>query len=181
MGDHVQSLVYSCLTSTDSKDPPFLQKLRSQQGGGTGGLERPIARPRISKRNDDDDDEPTYVDEESHEVISKDEYKALVEESNNQPDTAAQEGDKKDQDAPGSEEKDATATDNGKGAPASKQKIAEIGGPKKRKQAKVVGEENTAPAQEAKDEDEAKEKPQEAPSKKPKQKKKKIKLSFDEE
>lgn len=173
--DDSHSLVLPCLTSIDSTDPPFLQKLRSQQGG-TGGLERPIARPRISKRNDNDDDEPTYVDEESHEVISKDEYKALVQDSNQQD--TAQEGDKG-QDAPGSDEKD--TTDNGKGAPVSKQKLAEIGGPKKRKQAKVVGEENTAKAQEGEDEGEAKEKPQEAPSKKPKQKKKKIKLSFDEE
>lgn len=112
-------------------------------------------------------------------MITKDEYKALIQDSN-QPDTAqkGEEGEKG-QDAPGSNEKD--TTDNGKDAPVSKQKVAEIGGPKKRKQAKVVGEENTAKAQEAEDEGEAKEKPQEAPSRKAKQKKKKIKLSFDEE
>lgn len=52
--------------------------------------------------------------------------------------------------------------------------MAEIGGPKKRKQAKVVGEENKEP--------EVGEEQREAPaSRKSKQKKKKIKLSFDEE
>lgn len=61
-----------------------------------------------------------------------------------------------------------------KEAPVSKQAIADIGGQKKRKQAKVVGEDNRA--------EETEEPARKDPgSKKPKQKKKKIKLSFDEE
>jgi len=52
--------------------------------------------------------------------------------------------------------------------------VAEIGVPKKRKQAKVVGEDSKEP--------EIGEGQREAPAaRKPKQKKKKIKLSFDEE
>jgi hypothetical protein len=35
-------------------------------------------RSRLAKKDDVDDDEPTYVDEESNEVISKEEYEALL-------------------------------------------------------------------------------------------------------
>ncbi|KAJ5122521.1 hypothetical protein N7526_009458 [Penicillium atrosanguineum] len=34
-------------------------------------------RPRKAKNPDDDDDAPVYVDEESNEVISKEDYQAL--------------------------------------------------------------------------------------------------------
>ncbi|ODM15681.1 hypothetical protein SI65_08915 [Aspergillus cristatus] len=158
--------------SYDSKDPPFLQRLKGHYGTTTGRLERPIARPR-KQRQDDEDDEPTYVDEESNEVISKEEYKALVQESNQKDDEhPEQEPADKEQNAPGSDEKD--TADTGKDAPASKQNVAEIGGPKKRKQAKVVGEDNKEPEVGAAQ--------REVPAaRKPKQKKKKIKLSFDEE
>lgn len=156
----------------DSKDPPFIQRLKGHYGSTTGRLERPIARPRKQKK-DDEDDEPTYVDEESNEVISKEEYEALVQESNPKDDEhPEQEPADKEQNATGSGEKD--NTDTGKDVPASKQNVAEIGGPKKRKQAKVVGEDNKEP--------EVGEEQREAPAvRKPKQKKKKIKLSFDEE
>lgn len=154
----------------DSSLPPFLQRLRGQYGDNSGRLERPIERPRKPK-HDDDDDEPTYVDEESHEVISKEEYKALVQDSNQKDNGHSTEGPTdKEQDIRGSEDKGDTKKD----APASKQILAEIGGSKKRKQAKVVGEENKAPEGEGEQ--------QEAPTaRKPKQKKKKIKLSFDDE
>lgn len=157
---------------SDSKDPPFIQRLKGHYGSTTGRLEQPIARPRKQKR-DDEDDEPTYVDEESNEVISKEEYKALFQESNPKDDEhPEQEPADKEQNALGSDEED--NVDTGKDAPASKQNVVEIGGPKKRKQAKVVGEENKEP--------EVGEELREAPAaRKPKQKKKKIKLSFDEE
>ena len=164
------------LTSNlDANEPAFIQRLKGQFGNSTGRLERPIERPRKPK-NDDDDDEPTYVDEESHEVISKEEYKSLVRESNHkEDDDPTKEAGDKEQAAHGSDEKD--NTNAGKDAPATKQKLAEIGGPKKRKQAKVIGEENKAP-----DDPEVEKEQQEAPTtRKPKQKKKKIKLSFDEE
>lgn len=155
----------------DSKDPPFLQRLRGQYGTTTGRLERPIARPRKPKQ-DDDDDEPTYVDEESHDVISKEEYQALVQESNQKDDECPeQEPADEEQSLQGSDGKD--NADTAKDAPVSKQNVAEIGGPKKRKQAKVVGKDNKEPEEEEQ---------RETPTvRKPKQKKKKIKLSFDEE
>lgn len=172
----------------DAKDPPFLQKLRGQHGGTAGRLERPIARPRNPKRNNDDDDEPIYVDEESNEVISKEEYRALVQDSNQKEEDDEHATQEVDKDQRGAEGPGGKKTDNGKDAPVSKQKVAEIGGPKKRKQAKVVGEENKDKVQEAEGEGEGKgdgegnEKQQEAPTAgKSKQKKKKIKLSFDEE
>lgn len=155
----------------DSSLPPFLQRLQGQYGDTSGRLERPIERPRKPK-HDDDDDEPTYVDEESHEVISKEEYKALVQDS-------SQKGGKRSTDGPADKEQDTAGSEKDKGdtekdAPASKQNLAEIGGPKKRKQAKVVGEDNKAPEGEGEQ--------REAPTaRKPKQKKKKIKLSFDDE
>ncbi|RMJ28605.1 hypothetical protein PHISP_00565 [Aspergillus sp. HF37] len=163
--------------SYETKDPPFLQKLRGQYGDTSGRLERPIARPRKPKE-DNDDDEPTYVDEESNEVISKEEYNALVRESN--PEEEVQDPEQKQEQE---QDKAASKTDmdevnTDQQPPTSKQKLAEIGGPKKRKQAKVVGEESASA--------DKGEKPVEGGSREPKpkkktEKKKKIKLSFDDE
>lgn len=110
-------------------------------------------------------------------MISKEEYNALMRESNPEEDQDPEQKQENEQD------KAASKTDTGEvntdqKPSASKQNLAEIGGPKKRKQAKVVGEES-APA--VKDE-----KPVEGDSKEPKpkkktEKKKKIKLSFDDE
>lgn len=56
-------------------------------GNGLDGRhERPIARPRRAKANDDGDDEPTYVDEESNDTLTKAEYEALVKQSEGQDD-----------------------------------------------------------------------------------------------
>ncbi|RAK95247.1 DUF4604 domain-containing protein [Aspergillus ibericus CBS 121593] len=154
----------------DAKEPAFLQRLKSQYGNTSGRLERPIARPR-KPRDDNDDDGPTYVDEESNEIISKEEYEALV----------RGEDDKEDEDAKKDPEQSGTGEDgkpNAKteaDAPISKQNLAEIGGPRKRKQGKVVGEENTTEEAE-----EAQQKEPDTRKPRPKTKKKKIKLSFDD-
>ena len=163
------------LTYPETNEPPFLQRLRNQYGDTSGRLERPIARPRKPKDDNGDDDEPTYVDEESNEVISKEEYESLVRESN-QKENADATGDSATQDdsAPKTHTDESTAENE---PPTTKQNLAEIGGQKKRKQAKVVGEDNAPEAPESKEEPKEK-----AASQKPKQKKKKkIKLSFDEE
>ncbi|KAB8261738.1 hypothetical protein BDV32DRAFT_30553 [Aspergillus pseudonomiae] len=155
----------------EAKEPAFLQRLRNQYGDTSGRLERPIARPRKLKDADDDDD-PTYVDEESNEVISKEEYEALVRESNKEgEDTGKGEPDPEQTTSQDNEQDKASTTQE---APISKQNMAEIGGPKKRKQAKVIGEEEPAAEKEEIQ-------PKDTGSRKPKQKKKKIKLSFDEE
>lgn len=153
----------------EAKEPAFLQRLKNQYGGTSGRLERPIARPRKQKDNHDDDDEPTYVDEESNEVISKGEYEALVRGSNEGP---GKEG--PDQGQSGSQDKEESKASTEAGAPISKQNMAEIGGPKKRKQAKVIGEEEP-PAEKVETSQ------KDTGSRKPRQKKKKIKLCFDEE
>ncbi|KAL4965523.1 DUF4604 domain-containing protein [Aspergillus stella-maris] len=155
----------------DAKEPAFLQRLRGQYGGNaTGGLERPISQRPRRARDDNEDDGPTYVDAESNEVISKEDYEAMVkgdgDEQSEQPDNGVKD-----------KYKDAEkAGDSSKEGTASKQNLAEIGGPRKRKQAKVVGDE----IQEAESEKSEEVRLKEAKQKKPKQKKKKIKLSFEE-
>ena len=141
-----------------------MQKLRGQYGDSTGRLERPALRPtRLKVNNDDDDDEPTYLDEESNEVISKEEYKALVGESGSKGEGEA--GDSAKDKSTGDEDKSQT-----EGSTSKQNNLTEVGGQRKRKKAKVVGE----------DKAEAEEDLPKAASKKSK-KPKKIKLSFDEE
>ncbi|KAJ5347570.1 uncharacterized protein N7506_000823 [Penicillium brevicompactum] len=117
----------------DAKQPAFLQKLRGEYGDNSGRLERPAVRAtRLKVNKDDDDDEPIYVDEESNEVISKEEYKTLVGES---------ESKEEDKDGP---TKGSGGDEAKPQAEATKQSnLTEVGGQKKRKQAKVVGEDKT--------------------------------------
>ncbi|KAK2801525.1 hypothetical protein FQN50_007741 [Emmonsiellopsis sp. PD_5] len=161
--------------SYDKNEPAFLRKLRSQYGDGSGFRnDRPNPRP-TKQRDTDDDDAPTYVDEESNEVISKEEYEALV--KGDSEDQVAEDAGNNNED--GNNETNALDTTTGTGkesktvtetpGPKAKQRVAEIGGAKKRKQGKVIGDDATEP--------DAK-KPQ--TSRKPKLKKK-IKLSFDDE
>ncbi|KAJ5874174.1 uncharacterized protein N7529_002604 [Penicillium soppii] len=146
----------------EAKQPAFLQKLRGQYGDNSGRLERPALRPtRLKVNKDDDDDEPIYVDEESNEVISKEEYKTMVGDSG--PKGESEDGTEKDKPA-GDEDKSQADT-------AGKQSnLTEVGGQRKRKQIKVVGEDKA-------ESEEVQPKPATKKSKKPK----KIKLSFDEE
>ncbi|GFF65537.1 hypothetical protein IFM62136_06327 [Aspergillus lentulus] len=149
----------------ENKQPAFLQKLRNQYGDTSGRLERPVARPRLAKKDDEDDDEPTYVDEESNEVISKEEYETLLRGDEKQPESSEQQS--------GHESKQDTEKADIEEA-SSKQNLAGIGGPKKRKQAKVIRDDNVEAENGTQQENTG---PQKA---KQKQKKKKIKLSFDE-
>ncbi|KAL4887295.1 hypothetical protein BJY04DRAFT_175568 [Aspergillus karnatakaensis] len=151
----------------DAKEPAFLQRLKGHYGSTSGGLERPISQRPRRPRDDNEDDGPTYVDAESNEVISKEDYEALVQgDSENQAEKP--ENGTKDQEAGAEEEGKKTKTEGA----TSKQTLAEIGGPRKRKQVKVVGEDS----QDA----EVEGWPKDPRPQKPKQKKKKIKLSFEE-
>ena len=159
---------------TEAKEPAFLQKLRGHYGDTSGRLERPSARPRkLKDKNDEDDDAPVYVDEESNEVISKAEYEALV-------------GggiDQKDNEAPTkytpTENEQASAQSQTETSTGKQSNLTEVGGPRKRKQAKIVGEnEDKEKSEEKQEADEAQ--PKAAAPRKSK-KAKKIKLSFDEE
>lgn len=162
------------INSIEAKEPAFLQKLRGQYGTTSGRLERPAARPRKLKdgNDNDDDDEPVYVDEESNEVISKAEYQALVGSSVTQKEGEAS---LDDQSTAGGEDK----TRIQKEPTAAKQSnLTEVGGQRKRKQVKVMGEDQPEVEKTKPENEEAQPKP--AASRKPK-KAKKIKLSFDEE
>lgn len=157
--------------ATDAKEPAFLQRLKSQYGGANGlGRDAPQHRPK-RLRNDDDDDAPTYVEEGSHEVISKEEYEALVrgdDPKNSEADESAA-----GQTEAGSNKAVPTAKEDGlKG----RQNVAGIGAPKKRKQGKVVGDEASG-----EEEEEGMDRQERnTVANKPKQMKKKVKLSFDE-
>ncbi|KAJ5101950.1 hypothetical protein NUU61_004172 [Penicillium alfredii] len=149
----------------EAKEPAFLQKLRGQYGNTTGRLERPVERPRkLKSRQDEEDDEPTYVDEESNEVISKEEYRALVGASDQKEREALE--NKSDGENPASSQTESTGT--------KQSNLTEVGGQRKRKQAKVVGEDKAEP-------EEPEEPPPKGPTSRKPKKQKKIKLSFDEE
>lgn len=161
---------------SEAKEPAFLRKLKGQYGGTSRGLERPAARPRKMKdqRADDDDDGPTYVDAESNEVISKEDYESMV-----RGEAAADGGGKHSvgqsgaPPAPTGKTKDELEEGRTEtGAPS--QNVAEIGALRKRKQGKLIGEEERAESDLASAQTAA------SASRKAKPKKKKIKLSFDE-
>lgn len=161
---------------TDRNEPAFLRKLRGQFGGADNVRhERAIQRPRKPKDNDDDD-APVYIDEETNETISKEDYETLV----NGPE-GKDGGTDKDKD----KEEVEDTTDPAKPKPTEQaasddarlqQNSAEIGTQKKRRKAKVIQEEEVA-------EDTSRSKDSSEAAKlntKPNAKRKKIKLSFDE-
>ncbi|KAL4998677.1 hypothetical protein BDV10DRAFT_185060 [Aspergillus recurvatus] len=150
----------------DAKEPAFLQRLRGQYENTSSGLERPLQRSR-RVRDDNDDDGPTYVDAESNDVISKEDYEAMV--NCGDPETKQPENGVKDKDAAADQDGDSKRAES---APL-KQNVTEIGGPRKRKQAKVIGDEIEGA-------EKAEVRPKESGSRKPKQKTRKIKLSFEE-
>ncbi|EAW13204.1 DUF4604 domain-containing protein [Aspergillus clavatus NRRL 1] len=160
----------------ENKQPAFLQRLRNQYGDTSGRLERPVARPRLTKTDDDDDDEPTYVFEESNEAITKEEFEALLSGDTDKHDSTTKFSSGQDQSTPASDKVGQQETEKpDPGDPsASKQNLAEIGGPKKRKQAKIIADESAEPETGAPQEKSGTQKV------KQKQKKKKIKLSFDD-
>ena len=168
-------LIYTLIEHIDPNEPKFLRKLRGEYGGDSARYERPLARPRKQIIGGDGDEEPTYVQEDIHDTISKAEYDALVEntkvekqesknvvplaELNDGREIPLRDVDKSPQDP----------------APA-KQQLAGIGVNAKRRYAKVVGE-----VDEMDDGRHGAGCPHDERSSKPKLKKgKKIKLSFND-
>lgn len=154
--------------SLESKEPAFLRRLRSEHAAGdTSRHERPLARPRkLGDAGKFDDDDPTYVDEQNHEVITREAYEALVLKSG----TAAPESGKLVEHALSEA---ATTGEPAKEESGSKETIAGIGGSTKRRLAKVVGDE-----EEIKEALHESEKDTRTPKRG--KKGKKIKLSFDD-
>ncbi|PSN65838.1 hypothetical protein BS50DRAFT_677181 [Corynespora cassiicola Philippines] len=148
--------------SYDDTQPAFLRRLRGELAGdGSGRHERPIPRNKRMKQ-DDEDDAPTYVLEESNESMSKEEYEALM--AGKDPKEA--------------DSSKAGAGDKAPGPEPKKDNIAEAGKTsKKRKVAKVIGDEQEH------DKSEKPEKSDAAPKviKKAKKKAKPVKLSFGDE
>lgn len=148
--------------SYDNSLPPFLQRLHAQKGGDADRHERAIARPKRAK-DVDDDDGPTVVDE-SGETLSKDEVEKLT--------IGAADGATskiKTERVGGEPRKDEMQSKT------SEQKIT-TGAPKKRKAAKIVGDETSSPglrggANEAMQKE----------AKKSKKKSKAVKLAFDDD
>jgi hypothetical protein len=162
----------------DDRQPAFLRRLRSEISGSVDDPDRQInhvARPKGPSRlkNDDEDDGPTYVMEDTNESLSKAEYEALV-------------NGKKDDEVPktdGSTAKDTVVDDD---STRVKQKVAAIGGAvKKRKAAKIVGDDGDDMGENEKSTDatEAIPKNSRPDAKRPvkKKKAKAIKLSFGNE
>jgi len=156
----------------ESREPNFLQKLRSEHGANDHGRhERPMARPRKNIIDEGDDDEPTYVVEGK--PLSKDEYDQLVQS------TAPTEMPQKPHHvclAESSGNESATAATANENAPEipTKEQVGVIGSTNKKRLAKVItgdGEAKESHRQAiSKDHQRAKAK-----------KSKKVKLSFDEE
>ena len=92
--------------------------------------ERPRARPKRLQIGDEEDDEPTYVEEESNNTLSKAEYDAII----SKPEKEEQiELDTQPQTKP---EKLGAAR-----SPPSKETIIDFGARKKRKAGKIITEE----------------------------------------
>lgn len=124
---------------TESNEPAFLRRLRSQHGGGDSARhERPLARPRKHVNNSDEDDQPTYVVEGRHDTLSKVEYEALL------GSEKAEEQDGKDTPSPVAGTRDIGTRDENnastKGAAQTKQHVTAIGALNKRRLPKVVGD-----------------------------------------
>ncbi|EED22894.1 conserved hypothetical protein [Talaromyces stipitatus ATCC 10500] len=160
--------------SYDRNEPAFLRKLRGQYSGDDyARQERSVQRPRKPK-DIDDDDAPVYIDEETNEMISKEDYETLVNGTDGKD--GGTDKDKEGLEEPTDPAKSKHSEQAASGDTRSQQNLAEIGAQKKRRKAKVISEEEVAKdGSRSKDTSETSK-----PSTKPSAKRKKIKLSFDE-
>lgn len=166
--------------SYDSSLPPFLQRLHAQKAGlgDSDRHERPIARPKRAKAHEEED-EPTVVDE-SGETVTKAEFDKMTA-------NLASDGQKDSGHITGKLEADDEAMVSGaiqsdSVAPKQDQKLTDGTATKKRKAAKVIGEDEAREGKE--DDDPVKDGDDSAVkkvSKKAKKKAKPIKLAFDDE
>ena len=126
--------------SYDQSLPPFLQRLHAQKAGrgDTDRHERDITRPKRAK-DPNDDDGPTVVDE-SGETLTKDEVQHLTGKSDDTINAIGNEaGDGNPQAS--SDPVDTQSAENAKELKRPEQKLTDGTAQKKRKAAKVVGDE----------------------------------------
>ena len=158
------------------EEPSFLRKLKSEYGRANSVRhERPLARPRKTKTAEDNDDEPTYVDEGSHDTLTKQQYEAMLS-AENVPSLMSKGDavtDAKAVDDNSTEHQGPTTSRFREVAPPKIELVAAIGTTGKRRIGRVVGE--GVPS----DEIQADRTP-DLRLKKPTKKAKKIKLSFDD-
>ena len=155
----------------DNSLPPFLQKLHAQNAATGDGdrHERPAPRPKKANAHDEDD-EPTVVDE-AGETVSKAELEKMTSTASGEGENLKTVGEE-------------SAEPKGSGAiqdavQRSDQKVTEGTATKKRKVAKVVGDENEV---EVNDKDgESEELSAKKVAKKAKKKAKPIRLAFDDD
>ncbi|RAO69673.1 uncharacterized protein BHQ10_005685 [Talaromyces amestolkiae] len=157
----------------DRSEPAFLRKLRNQYGGSDNVRhEHPVPRPRKPKDNDDDD-APVYVDEDTNETISKEDYEQLVNGTEGKDDSTDKDKEGLEESVDSSKSKSAEAAGD---EVKTQQNLAEIGTQKKRRKAKIIqDDEVTEDGSRSKDSSVTSK-----PSAKSNAKRKKIKLSFDE-
>jgi hypothetical protein len=108
----------------DDTLPPFLQRMRANQSSLDGRHERAIARPKRARNTEEEEeDEPVYVDE-TGEVVRREDVEKLGE------------GKNEDKGQEGEEKKDG---ERKTGRIEGKEKIATIGGARRKKVGKLVG------------------------------------------
>ncbi|KAI9733167.1 MAG: hypothetical protein M1818_007285 [Claussenomyces sp. TS43310] len=169
--------------SYNSTLPPFLQRLQSahSNAGLDGRHERAIARPRRARTTqDEEDDTPTYVDEQTGDVLGKEEYAALV---------GGEENIDERKEFGSDQDREASAPIGVARADREKQRITGIGAVQKRKVGKVLGleedveanKDTTDPKARNEADGKAGETVKKAAAAKAKKNVKKIKLSFNDD
>ena len=165
----------------DKSQPAFLQRLRAEYSGDRNNVQ--FARPNKSrlKTGEAEEDDPTIVDE-TGEGVSKEDYEEMLRREK-EGDTSAPQADASD--AAGRKSR-VEARNHAQEGAREMQQVAAVGGGKKRKVGKIVGEgvdnvEATGPEDTRTEitRDDSK-KATTVESTKPKKKAKKVKLSFDE-
>ena len=145
--------------------------MKSQHGGfDSVRHERPIARPRKPKNEDGEDDEPTYVDGESNDTITKAQYADMLKST----DPAAQDDRNKPLDI--TENDDDLEQTSPKEMP-KEEAVATVGVSRKKRQVKAVTVDDSGSGEGEKTTGGSTKRQMGKPARKAK----KIKLSFDED
>ncbi|KAI9793848.1 MAG: hypothetical protein M1816_007100 [Peltula sp. TS41687] len=155
----------------EQNEPDFLRKLKQQYAGqDTPRQNRPST---ISKRLqvDAEDDDPTYVDAETNEVVTQDDYQTMTGRASEQVGDESQKATEEHDEQAGKLDTDRVKADES--IVSQKENVAEVGERKKRRAGKMIGKDEDVSQNEVKpDVDQSiKHGPQ-------KKRKKKIKLSF---
>lgn len=173
----LRAVTFMLIYIPESNEPAFLRKLKSEYGAGVDPArhQHPLARPRKQNATEDADDEPTYVDEDTLDNISKDEYTALLmrdkEKADNDPTSSLLDR--------GRHSEDGVSGHTGEqlhNAKPAEQLQANIGGTSKKRLIKAIGDHS-----EVQENIPDRDGPSPRNANRDRTKRKKIKLSFEEE